>query len=104
MTIQYKETLRSYVAYRTRFKENLSKSVPGKIETTTGKSIMITLDGEQGKTSFQVYLYSNVDDSVVITDAARRIRKVQFLDIQTFDEIFHETATIWCVWFLKVEQ
>ena len=89
----YKEKLRSYgasdewveVAHRTRFKENLLKSVPGIIETTTGKSIMITLDGELGKALFQACLNSNVDDSAVITDAARRIRKVLFLDKQTFD-------------------
>ena len=46
---------------------------------------MLTLDGELVKALFQACIYSSTEDNVVIDDAARRIRKVLFLNDQTFN-------------------
>ena len=46
---------------------------------------VLTPDGELGKALFQVSTQSSIDDIQVMSNAAKRIRKVLFLDKQTFN-------------------
>ena len=73
----------------TRLTKKILIAVPGIIATRSSQSsnspVVLTLDGELGKAIFQAYIHSSFDDVLVMADVARRIRKVLFCDIQTFN-------------------
>ena len=74
--------------HRTRFKESILSQIPGLVQQSKGKEVVLTLDGEIGKALFQASLYSSKDDFTVIADAARRIRKTLFLRCKTLSRRF----------------
>ena len=59
----------------TRLKEAILEQVPGLCEQKSGRCVLLTVDGDIGKATFEASLRSSQDEGLIICKAAKLIRK-----------------------------
>ena len=71
--------------HRTRLKNAILENVPGLCVTKRGKYVLLTLNSELRRALFNVCLSSYSDDGILLTKAARIIRKYLLRHKQQFN-------------------
>ena len=69
----------------TRLKEAILEQVRGLCEQKSGRCVLVTVDGDIGKATFEASLSSSHDEGLITCKAAKLIRKYLFSNDERFD-------------------
>ena len=85
--LQYLEASKDLIEniHVTRLKNEILKRIPGLCEQNNGKFSVVTLDGESGRALFKASQTSTTDEGMILSKAARVIRRSMFQKQEIFD-------------------